>query len=105
MPTNKMKAHHVLFLKTFILWVVEMRVRYNCCLHHMLASAERVIEMTEMSDKLIKDAASNAITEDEFCKGMTCCIQEMENEMKTLKKAAKIENSDAPLLLQKEARA
>lgn len=105
MFTDKMKTSQTLFMKTFIVWVEVMRVRYNCCVLHTMAAFERVIEMTEMSTAIIRSVTLSAMTEDEFCKAMDACTQEMKNELATLQKAEKIETQKEPFILQKEARA
>lgn len=105
MKTGKMKASQVAFLKTFVVWVEVMRVRYNCCVLHTMAAFEKVIEMTDMSTAVIQSAAMGALTEEEFCKSMDALVQEMNNDLKVLEKAEKIETQKEPFVLQKEARA
>lgn len=105
MKTDKMKASQMSFLATFTVWVEVMRVRYNCCVLHTMAAFEKVIEMTEMSTAIIQSASMKALTEEEFCKAMDACTQEMKNNLKVLEKAEKIETQKEPFVLQKEARA
>jgi len=103
--TQKMKTSHVLFLKTLVIWTLEMRARYNCCPGHSIAAFGRVIEMTEMGTTIIDSQLTGALTEDEFCKSLDACTQEMNNELKVLKKAEQVETAKEPFVLQKEARA
>lgn len=105
MKTEKMKAVQMAFLTTFTVWVEVMRARYNCCVLHSIAAFEKVIEMTEMSTAVIQSSAMGALTEEEFCKSMGALVQEMNNDLKVLEKAEKIETQKEPFVLQKEARA